>query len=203
MLQSKKSAYNIFPQKNFFFHFNQHISILKKRAQGRPAPDNDPLSLVCTSIMGRAIRADCLEIAQESLKELVDEYILETHITRLIKSKYLFKMLHYALREALDEIIIEDFVDGVIEGLIKEVATPTAVHILEGVQSEYEGLELQKATQNYRDRCVIEILIEQLIYLLDERNKGEGKFEIDEINYSRKKAQDVLGIREVNKKGDT
>ena len=111
-------------------------------------------------------------------------------------------MLHYALKEALDEIIIEDYVDGVIEGLIKEVATPTAVHILEGVQAEYEGLELQKAAQNYRDRCVIEILIEHLVYLIDDIYKGEGKFEIEEINYSRKKAQDVLGIREVRKRGD-
>ncbi len=53
--------------------------------------------------------------------------------------------------------------------LISELASPLAIHLLDEFQIEYEGQELEKGMDNYINRGILEVLLEQLGIMIKER----------------------------------
>ena len=93
------------------------------------------------------------------------------------------------INEAIDEIILEDYIDKMITGLASELANPLAVHLLDEFQAEHEAEELDKAMDNYNDRGVIEVLMEQLGLMIDNRvETTDTKAFLQQINTVRKGA---------------
>lgn len=150
---------------------------------------DNPLYLLSTSLFNNLLRSECQEIVRSSCKEISEEYILESHFHSLVKNKLLVNPVIETINEAIDEIIIEDYLDKMILGLASELANPLAVHLLDEFQAEHEAEELNKAMDNYVERGIIEVLLEQLGIMINDRvdNLDTNAF-IQQINASRKGA---------------
>lgn len=122
-----------------------------------------------------------------SCKEITEEYIIESHFNLLVKNKFIRTPVIETINEAIDEIIIEDYIEKMIIGLSSELANPLAVHLLDEFQAEHEAEELNKAMDNYNDRGIIEVLMEQLGIMINNRveNLDTNAF-IQQINAARK-----------------
>lgn len=166
-----------------------HPSILKKREAKNPKEidSNNPLALLSHSLLSNLLRKDCLEVVQQSCKEISEEYIMESHFNSLVKSRFLQKPIIETINEALDEIILEDYIEKMVTGLSSELANPLAVHLLDEFQAENEAEELNKAMDNYTERGIIEVLMEQLGLMINKRveNMDTAAF-IQQINTIRK-----------------
>ena len=164
---------------------------MKKRDAKNPKdPDsNNPLYLLGNSLFTNLMRSECLEIAKQCCKEVSEEYIIESHFNQIVKNKFLQKPIIETINEAIDEIILEDYIDKMVVSLASELANPLAVHLLDEFQAEHEAEELNKALDNYTERGIIEVLMEQLGLLINNRvdNLDTPAF-IQQINNFRKGA---------------
>lgn len=97
------------------------------------------------------------------------DYVGEIHIRQLIKDKYITKSVKEVVIDSIEELIIESIVDDMIEKLSKELAYPLATHIYEIVQQEVEGKELDQALDNHVTRGILDIVLEQISILMDEK----------------------------------
>jgi len=135
------------------------------------------------------MRSECQEIVKQCCKEISEEYIIESHFNALVKNRFIQKPIIETINEAMDEIILEDYIDKMIMTLSSELANPLAVHLLDEFQAEHESEELNKAMDNYTERGIIEVLMEQLGLMINNRVENlDTKAFIQQINVVRKGA---------------
>ena len=140
-------------------------------------------------MLANLMRNECTEIVKDCCKEISEEYIIESHFNSLVKNKFIQKPIMETINEAIDEIILEDYIDKMIVGLSSELANPLAVHLLDEFQAEHEVEELNKAMDNYNDRGIIEVLMEQLGLMINNRvDTSDTKAFLQQINMVRKGA---------------
>ncbi|EAR98142.1 IQ calmodulin-binding motif protein (macronuclear) [Tetrahymena thermophila SB210] len=146
--------------------------ILRQRDNQKPIEEKDPMVLIARDIIINTIKQDCLEVAKDGVQELTFEYMEDIHIRNLISSKYVTRAVKEVVVDAIQEIAIEDLVDELILKNTQQLALPLAQHMYDLVQQEMEGVQLEKAIDNYILRGMIDIILEQANVIIDDNNKA-------------------------------
>ncbi|KAL4495566.1 hypothetical protein ABPG72_020307 [Tetrahymena utriculariae] len=146
--------------------------ILRQRDNQKPVEEKDPMVLIARDIIINTIKQDCLEVAKDSVQELTFEYMEDIHVRNLISSKYVTGAVKEVVVDAIQEIAIEDLVDELILKNTQQLALPLAQHMYDLVQQEMEGVQLEKALDNYILRGMIDIILEQANVIIDDNNKA-------------------------------
>ncbi|KAL4449571.1 hypothetical protein ABPG74_007394 [Tetrahymena malaccensis] len=146
--------------------------ILRQRDNQKPVEEKDPMVLIARDIIINTIKQDCLEVAKDGIQELTFEYMEDIHIRNLISSKYVTRAVKEVVVDAIQEIAIEDLVDELILKNTQQLALPLAQHMYDLVQQEMEGVQLEKAIDNYILRGMIDIILEQANVIIDDNNKA-------------------------------
>lgn len=148
--------------------------------------DNNPFSLVAKSLITNFVKKNMEDIARECIKDLVNEYLLESQFNLLMKTKYIPNALKETAEDAAKETAIEEILNELLDRMIRELAPAMFDSQYEEVVQEVESKELEKGLKNHIKRGILSALIDNLASIII------VKAEKEQI------ADEMLGAKEVS-----
>jgi len=146
---------------------------LRGRHRNDPVVDNNPFSLTAESIIMEFMRKQVEHLARDCVKELVNEYMIESEFIVLMKHKYMPLMIREVAEEAVDECIIESILEGYLDRMIKELVPAMYQSQYEALVDEAEDYELDWAVANHIKRGIMNVLLDAIKDLIIIQNKKE------------------------------
>ena len=94
---------------------------------------------------------------------------MELQYEAIIRENLIPNAIKYVVFDAIDEVIIEQYFDEIVTRLATELANPLATHVYEVIVAEQEERVLEQSIDNYQQRVLADILIENILYFMDNR----------------------------------
>ena len=129
--------------------------------------------MASTSLLTNFIVKESQKIAREALKDLVDEYMVESQFIILLKNKYMPPLIQEVVEEAAQESAIESILDDYLERMIAELAPAMIQSQFDLLVEETEESEMDWAVSNHVKRALMSVLMEALRNSIIEKNKKE------------------------------
>lgn len=121
------------------------------------------------SLITKHVGVAAEHLARESIKEIVDEYLLESQFGLLLKNKYIPNLVEDVVQEGVKECCIEMIIENMVDAMIEELAPAMYEKCYEELLEEAEDKELEKAIDNHVKRDILSALLENLYPIVADR----------------------------------
>lgn len=129
---------------------------MRKKGEKRET-SKDPIELLSIDWLEAFVRKEARDVAETSLHEMTDLYIIESQFITFFRRKLLKDRIRGALKEAVDEMLCEHFVNKAIAKILEDIAEPLALLGAEEEFYEREGEEIEKGFDDLILRNIMEV----------------------------------------------
>lgn len=142
----------------------------RKRNQGIEET-HDPLRLVVNDLMTKVMRGIARDIGRNALGGVVYDYLIEAQFIGFFNNYYIRREVEHTVRDAMDDLVIGEIIEDYIERILREAVPVISESELQGEIKRRDKTEIVYGFQEYIDRCLMEIVIENMAKMYEDEER--------------------------------
>mmetsp|Transcript_12891 Transcript_12891/g.9331 ORF Transcript_12891/g.9331 Transcript_12891/m.9331 type:complete len:182 (+) Transcript_12891:379-924(+) len=144
---------------------------LNKRFRNKDDDERDPLKMVVNDLLGGVMRGMAREVGRGCLNSVVFDYLIEAQFIGLFNNFYIRREVEDSVRDAVEDLVIGEVIEDYVEKIIREAVPVIAQSELSAEIKRQDKAEIVYAFSEYMDRCLLEVVIENLSKMYEEEER--------------------------------
>ncbi|CDW83626.1 iq calmodulin-binding motif family protein [Stylonychia lemnae] len=144
---------------------------LNKRFRTKTIDEQDPMRRVVTEMMDKVMKSITRDIAKERLGNVVFDYLIEAQFIGFFNNYYIRREVEHTVKDAIEDLAVGEVIEDLCDRIILEAVPIIAQGELNAEIKRQDKMEINYAFGEYLDRCVLEIIIQNLSKLYEDEDR--------------------------------
>lgn len=126
---------------------------------------------VVAEMMDKAMRSIAMDIAKTQTKNIVFDYLIEAQFIGFFNNYYIRREVEHTVKDAIEDIAAGEVIEDLVDRIVLEAVPIIAQGELNAAIKAQDKEQIEYTFGEYLDRCLLEIVIDNLGKLYEEEDR--------------------------------